>query len=397
MAASARRVNPVSLAVAWESEGGARLDGDRAMQESPHGAGEVLQSSRVDGGRRQRLRIRRFAFASVFSIVYVGVLTVFHTQDKVDAATLLHAGIIVGVLIAAFYCLFRTGFNLRFPEPSLTAWQFLAATLTMLYVAYRAPETRLAFAAFFFVALMFGMLRRNSKPVAILGSVAIVIYLSLAGLRYAVDGNAEALRLDILQCFVMAVTFPWILFLGGHMQRIERGLTEARVKLVDIEEKARRDELTGIYNRRALIAAMSDSKQRADTTGEPFSICVIDIDLFKRYNDEFDHLTGDGVLRKFAQCVQDGLRTTDFFGRYGGEEFVQILPQTALAGAMADAERLRRRIGKLELPVSRDVGPFTVSIGVAEYVPGESIEQTFARADRALYKAKQLGRDRVEC
>jgi diguanylate cyclase (GGDEF)-like protein len=267
----------------------------------------------------------------------------------------------------------------------------------MLYVAYRAPETRLAFAAFFFVALMFGMLRRNSKPVAILGSVAIVIYLSLAGLRYAVDGNAEALRLDILQCFVMAVTFPWILFLGGHMQRIERGLTEARVKLVDIEEKARRDELTGIYNRRALIAAMSDSQQRADTTGEPFSICVIDIDLFKRYNDEFDHLTGDGVLRKFAQCVQDGLRTTDFFGRYGGEEFVQILPQTALAGAMADAERLRRRIGKLELPVSRDVGPFTVSIGVAEYVPGESIEQTFARADRALYKAKQLGRDRVEC
>jgi len=142
---------------------------------------------------------------------------------------------------------------------------------------------------------------------------------------------------------------------------------------------------------------MHDSKQRADATGEPLSICVIDIDLFKRYNDEFDHLTGDQVLRTFAQAVQDGLRTTDFFGRYGGEEFVQILPQTMLPGAMADAERLRERISTLKLPVSRSVGPLTVSIGVAQYAPKETIEQTFARADRALYKAKRLGRDRVEC
>ena len=172
-----------------------------------------------------------------------------------------------------------------------------------------------------------------------------------------------------------------------------------RVKLEDIEEKARRDDLTGVYNRRALVAAMDDSKRRADATGEPLSICVIDIDLFKRYNDEFDHLTGDQVLRTFAQAVQSGLRVTDFFGRYGGEEFVQILPQTILAGAMAHAERLRQAIRTLKLPtpVSSSVGQLTVSIGVAQYEPDEAIEQTFARADRALYKAKQLGRDRVEC
>ncbi len=96
-------------------------------------------------------------------------------------------------------------------------------------------------------------------------------------------------------------------------------------KLEDIEEKARRDDLTGVYNRRTLIVAMEEAKQRADAAGEPLSICVIDLDLFKRYNDEFDHLTGDQVLRAFAQAAQDGLRTTDVFGRYGGEEFVQIL------------------------------------------------------------------------
>jgi len=141
---------------------------------------------------------------------------------------------------------------------------------------------------------------------------------------------------------------------------------------------------------------MHDSKLQSDASGDPFSICVIDLDLFKRYNDEFDHLTGDHVLRTFARAVMDGLRTTDVFGRYGGEEFVQILPRTPLAGAISEAERLRSRIRNLELPATSATGPLTVSIGVAEYAPSESIEQTFARGDSALYKAKHLGRDRVE-
>lgn len=376
-----------------------RSIGDGAAQDGRKEPGDVLHASKVRrrGRRRQRLRMRRFAFASVFSIVYLVVLAVFYSQDKVDPATLIQAGLFVFAFIVAFFCLFRTGVNLRFSDPSLTGWQFFAAVLTMLFVVYRAAETRVVFASFFVVALMFGMFRRNSKVVAIMGSVSILLFALVAALRYVTKGDDDMLRLDLLQCFVMAVTFPWILFVGGYMYRIEQGLSEARVKLVDIAEQARRDELTGIYNRRALIAAMHDHKQRADTTGEPFSICMIDIDLFKRYNDEFDHLTGDDVLRRFAHTAQSGLRTTDFLGRYGGEEFVQILPQTVLAGAVADAERLRRRIRTLEVPVSRDVGPFTVSIGVAQYAPHESIDETLARADRALYRAKRLGRDRVEC
>ena len=124
---------------------------------------------------------------------------------------------------------------------------------------------------------------------------------------------------------------------------------------------------------------------------------MIDLDRFKRYNDEFDHLTGDQVLRTFAQTVQGGLRATDVFGRYGGEEFVQILRHSTVAGAMADAERLRARISEVDIPVTRSAGRLTVSIGVAQYKPGEAIIDTFARADEALYRAKQRGRNRVEC
>jgi diguanylate cyclase (GGDEF)-like protein len=346
---------------------------------------------------KQGLRVRRFLFASAFSMVYLVVLAVFYMQDKVGRETLLEACAIVVALILVFFGLFRLGLNLRFPDPSLTGWQLLAAVFTMLYVVYRAPETRLAFTAFFFVALMFGMLRHSGMKVAVLGSVSLLSFALVIWLRYAANHDAEMLRLDMLQLAVVAVTLPWFVFIGGHVKRLQRGLSEVSIKLEDLEEKARRDDLTGVYNRRALMVAMEESKQRADAAGEPLSICVIDLDLFKRYNDEFDHLTGDNVLRVFAQAVQGGLRATDVFGRYGGEEFVQILRHTSLTGAMADAERLRERISALEIPIPRSIGPLTVSIGVAQYDPGETIIQTFARADAALYKAKQRGRNRVEC
>jgi diguanylate cyclase len=346
---------------------------------------------------KQRLRLRRFMLASIFSLLYLLVLVVFYTQDKVDRVTLLQSCTIVAAVILGFFIVFRLGLNLRFPDPSLTVFQLLAAVFTMLFGVYRAPDSRLAFTAFFFVALMFGMLRCSGKKLAVLGSVSSAAFALVVWCRYRDNHDTDMLRLDMLQFVVIAVTFPWFVFIGGRVKQLQRDLREVNIRLEDIEEKARRDDLTGVYNRRALLVAMEEAKQRANVTGEPLSICVIDLDLFKRYNDEFDHLTGDRVLQAFAQAVQDGLRSTDVFGRYGGEEFVQILPHTALSGAILDAERLRNQISTLDIPFARSRGPLTVSVGVAQYMPGETIVQTFARADGALYKAKQLGRNRVEC
>ncbi len=349
------------------------------------------------GELKQHLRLRRFLQASIFSVLYLLVLAIFYTQDKVDRETLFEACAIVATIILGLFFVFRLGLNLRFPDPSLTVFQLLAAVFTMLFVVYRAPDSRLAFTAFFFVALMFGMLRCSSTKLAVLGLISLAGFALVIWRRYSDNHDAEMLRLDVLQFVVIAITFPWFVFIGGGVKQLQRDLLDVNIKLEDIEEKARRDDLTGVYNRRALMVAMEASKQRANATGEPLSICVIDLDLFKRYNDEFDHLTGDRVLQAFVQAVQDGLRSTDVFGRYGGEEFVQILPHTALAGAMLDAERLRNRISTLDISFARSMGPLTISVGVAQYRAGETIVQTFARADGALYKAKQLGRNRVEC
>jgi diguanylate cyclase (GGDEF)-like protein len=230
-----------------------------------------------------------------------------------------------------------------------------------------------------------------------LSVISLLAFGIVIGVRYVTKQDADALRSDALHFGVLLVTTPWFVLIGEHVKQLRRGLTEASLKLEGIEESARRDDLTGIYNRRALMVAMEDAKRWADVANEPLSICMIDLDRFKRYNDEFDHLTGDRVLRTFAHAVQGGLRATDVFGRYGGEEFVQVLRHSTAAGAVADAERLRERISQLDIPEARSTGRLTVSIGVAQYKPGESIIDTFARADEALYRAKQRGRNRVEC
>src|SRR5439155_13119640 len=190
---------------------------------------------------KQGLRLRRFLLASVFSVLYLVVLGVFCTQDKIDRQTLLHACAIVAAFIVVFFCLFRLGLNLRFPDPSLTGWQLLASVFTMLYVVYSAPDTRIAFTAFFFVALMFGMLRHSGTKLAVLGFISLLSYALVIGFRLSNDGDAEMLRIDTLQLVVMAVALPWFVFIGGRVKRLRRGLTEATIKLEDIEEKGRHD------------------------------------------------------------------------------------------------------------------------------------------------------------
>ena len=358
---------------------------------------EVGVAAPIADELKQDLRVRRFLLASAFSVLYLAVLLLFYSQGRIDRGTLIQAHAIVAVLIVVFYGIFRLRLNIRFADPSLTAWQLMAAISTMLYVIYHAPDTRLAFTPFFFVGLMFGMLRQSDMRLAVLGTISLAGYGLVTLVRYAHDNDLEMLQLDVLQFVVIGATFPWFVYIGGRIRRLQHHLSEVSIKLENIEERARRDDLTGVYNRRALLVAMEESKLKADAAKEPLSMCMIDLDLFKRYNDEFDHLTGDHVLRTFAQFVQQGLRASDVFGRYGGEEFVQILRNTTQAGAVADAERLRERVSALEIPGMPSIGPLTVSIGVAQYEPGETIVETFARADAALYKAKQRGRNRVEC
>ena len=168
---------------------------------------------------KQRLRMRRFLLASLFAILYI-LSWPFSTQNMVDWATPSQA-CVIGRAILAFHRV-PLGFNLHFSDPSLTGWQLLSAVYTMLFVIYRNPDTRLAFTAFFFVALIFGMLRMTGRTLAKWGGISILSFAVVIWLRYIKNGDADMLRIDAMLCAVMALTFPWVVYFGER-EETERG------------------------------------------------------------------------------------------------------------------------------------------------------------------------------
>ncbi len=163
-------------------------------------------------------------------------------------------------------------------------------------------------------------------------------------------------------------------------------------------ELAQVDGLTGLANRRHLMETLKQEVDRAARYSTALSALILDLDKFKNFNDTYGHLKGDELLRAFAALVKNNVRSTDFPGRYGGEEFTIILPNTALKGAMVIAERLRKATESLKISVNENEHAYagtTVSIGLAELSEGENEEKLLAAADAALYRAKQEGRNRV--
>jgi diguanylate cyclase (GGDEF)-like protein len=161
--------------------------------------------------------------------------------------------------------------------------------------------------------------------------------------------------------------------------------------LAETEKLARTDPLTALPNRRQFFRSGEAALTESRGSGQPLALLALDVDHFKRINDQGGHQLGDTVLREVAQCCRASLRNTDLAARIGGEEFALLLPATDLAQAQQLAERLRQEIAALQLPAA-----VTVSIGCAELSPEMgSVDALLARADEALYAAKENGRNRV--
>jgi diguanylate cyclase len=177
-----------------------------------------------------------------------------------------------------------------------------------------------------------------------------------------------------------------------------RELDSIRDSLNKSEERAKTDTLTGLPNRRALDEFFRKAQMAAMETGETLSVLLIDIDHFKKFNDNYGHVVGDQVLRLVANTLRERVRGIDLPARYGGEELIAVLPGADLASCMAVAERIRRSIS--ERPITRrstgEILPgVTVSIGVGQFQFGEAMADLIDRCDRALYLAKKSGRNRV--
>lgn len=188
-----------------------------------------------------------------------------------------------------------------------------------------------------------------------------------------------------------------LLDLDRRYADVQAQLTEANRKLqqceAEIVEVSQTDALTGVGNRRRLDQVLVTEISRCDRTGEQLSAMMADLDHFKRVNDQYGHEAGDKVLAAFGELLRQHTRATDVVTRFGGEEFVVLLPHTDREQARVMAERVRQAFASLRIEPLRD--PVTVSIGVAELLPGERAEGLLRGIDKALYQAKHSGRNRV--
>lgn len=193
------------------------------------------------------------------------------------------------------------------------------------------------------------------------------------------DYELVAIILGIFAILAVLVGF-WVV----SIRRLNRELV--RISQVD--------SLTQISNRTRLDTIFEQELDRARRYGRELSILLLDIDYFKRINDEFGHLAGDRVLKDFVKAAKDSIRTTDFIGRWGGEEFLVICPETGIEQAELIAERVRIAVSNFMFPTGRQ---HTVSIGVTSYKEGDTADMMLMRADAAMYCAKNSGRNRICC
>jgi len=296
----------------------------------------------------------------------------------------------VAALVAAFYALVRTGFNRRFSDPSLTTEQVAAAILFLAYIMYHAEAVRDALTQFYLVIMLYGALRLSAARLAALSILALAAHGTMLHLSYLREQEYMDFEAATTEFAVLMVTLPWFAAMGGYVNRLRTRLAQSNRELEGALERIRdiavRDELTGTYNRRFLMESLARELARAGRSGGGFSVCLVDIDHFKAVNDTLGHAAGDDVLKQVAAIAGRGLRGSDVFGRFGGEEFLLVLPDTDPAGAKVLAERIRAAVAA-ETRV-------TVTIGVAQHAGGDAAA-VLARADQALYRGKAAGRNTV--
>ena len=303
-------------------------------------------------------------------------------------------------LTGFFIVLSETHFNDRFEDHYLTILQICGNVALQLGYLLWAPEIGYAFLTVLFLIFGFGALRMTSRQAIIawtLTTLGLAPIFLLTDLRIEMPVALYTERVAAMLGFVITIgQCAFVGLYGSSMRKIlyTRGV-ELKAANKRIEELAELDELTGSFNRRCIMRMLDDEIARASRLKTPCAIALIDLDWFKRVNDHYGHPTGDEVLRTFAIAVFANIRHIDRFGRYGGEEFLLVLPDTPDDEAVRTLNRLRAIIADLDWSAFSPGMQVTISAGVATLKPDETPETFLARADSALYIAKARGRNRI--
>jgi diguanylate cyclase len=260
---------------------------------------------------------------------------------------------------------------------------------------FAPPGARVLLLTVPLLGVLYAALHLSRRHVGAVTLVTWAIYLIgiLAADGAVPNGGLTEVQLAVVFSLMLLAMF----FMAGEVVALRDAFERRRQRLDGALQKlsdlVMRDDLTGIYNRRYIMDVLTRQKALADRGNVGFTLCYCDLDHFKRINDRFGHQRGDDVLREFAGLAERVVRSVDYVARFGGEEFLLVLIGADAHEAERVVARLAERTRRLAVHPHYPDHRLTVSVGIAEFRPGESVEDVIQRADRALYRAKSAGRD----
>lgn len=346
-----------------------------------------------------RIRTSQFLLATVLMLACIGVVYFMRAvgidgMHDIDTwAMLSSAGLVV------IYILIRSGLSSHMADPSLAFVQMLYAIACAAAAFIITGHGRGVTLPILSVILMFGMFGMSMRQVMMIAVYGLSLFGFAAWYALLHSTTDETAGLFVAYVFMLFVVLSATTFLTWRLQQMSAHMRKQKNQLAlafeKIQKIAARDELTGVANRRFMLEKIHDEALRAQRTSSPLLLAILDIDHFKRVNDQYGHQQGDRALQMFASVVQGNIRTNDTLARWGGEEFVILLTDTDVSVGEVCLERVLSKVAEMEITVGNDCLRLTVSAGVTPYRSGEAVEKTLARADAALYTAKAQGRNQI--
>lgn len=328
-------------------------------------------------------------------------IAAFVWVHSVAIDVLLTQGILALIANGIFFWLFQSGTSLRFKDPNLTRAQMITSVFIQLLCMWMAPKLAFMFLSILFIIFTFGTLRLSVREAIV---ATILVIAAVMGVLLTIRDRLEIPHSNTAEVFFVALTYCTTLarctgvgLFGGAMRiQLHRQNKQLQEFAEKIEHMAHHDELTGILNRRS-ICRLIDEQLNADNCAmrEQLFVALLDLDHFKRINDEYGHQVGDEVLKLFTEALQGLLRKNDRVGRYGGEEFLLLFTAESLDQAEAIIDRVRATIAERRWDHILPNFAVTLSAGIAGHRPGEAMREWIQRADIALYAAKHRGRNCV--
>ena len=341
---------------------------------------------------------------TVFGIVDLVFLTYFNLH-----AWLVRSVVLSTTLYVVYLALWRKDIFLRYYN-LLIIFEYLVFGLSVQGIALVSPPEHMSWknyhpALILVTFALYTTTYLNPASAFFGGFLLLVSYFSM---EIFTKGTGAASQTGFISNFVFLISANAVALISKKiMSRFSRSafllkrslledISERKILEDKLREMASQDQLTGVLNRWRFMELAEHEHKRHRRSKKSMCIIMMDLDRFKNINDTFGHAAGDIILNEFAKNCLQQLRESDIVGRYGGEEFLALLPETSITTAMEIAERIRTSFQKMEIKSSGQIIPATVSMGVAVYDAEEcDLEQFISRADSAMYEAKRSGRNTV--